>query len=272
MRLDAMQARPNESTKLSKANERRRMIHWSTRRRGAALFILICLVGCFQSSAEPSSATSSSSSVTSSAGSSTGASGSSTGGNSAGPDAGCSSATSLQDNDLTKCTTDRDCGCPLTCVVDPSFGFGVCQRPCAKLDDCPSLSTWCNGAACVAVPCSSLDVPCEFETGVLGNCLPPSLLLAWPASTTGLCTQTGAENGVESCIPGASRAAGPHLFDRRHGVAQLLDPVCFVLCHQAQCEPHRADHENYMDLGCTSGGAGVFGLLGLIPLVAARRR
>ena len=46
----------------------------------------------------------------------------------------------------------------------------------------------------------------------------------------------------------------------------------FVVCHQSQCEAHPANHENYMDLGCTSGGAGVFGLLGLIPLLAARRR
>jgi hypothetical protein len=56
------------------------------------------------------------------------------------------------------------------------------------------------------------------------------------------------------------------------GPADVETDADFVLCHQAQCEPHRADHENYMDLGCTSGGAGVFGLLGLIPLVAARRR
>jgi hypothetical protein len=177
------------------------------------------------SSGQGSSGSGTTAGRTSGTGSSTGATGkSSSGTGGSGSTTGVSCNKEIGENDRAKCKTNKDCGCPDTCVSDPPLGMD-CERPCAQLKDCGDLGYLCNGTYCQFNECGpgtgngSFNSFCDVAGTNDGTCIPLTVggvevgqCFQGGASTT-CCNSTDGRTGSSSsmlsvCVAGAICSGG----------------------------------------------------------------
>ncbi|MHB8417346.1 MAG: hypothetical protein ACYDCL_04675 [Myxococcales bacterium] len=167
-----------------------------------------------------------------SSGGTTGSSRGTTGGSSSGgTTGGCQPGAAP--NELSACSSDADCACPLSCVQGPG-GAKLCEYHCRTLSDCPTLYTICKAGSCQPNLCGggfgngTLDGTCGVVGKDDGSCVPDVV----GGVTIGLCWQGGAVAGFQTgggaCNPSATRA---DLQDACDASLYCWQNVCWPLCN-----------------------------------------
>jgi hypothetical protein len=100
------------------------------------------------------------------------------------------------------CATNTDCECPDLCVLDPGYGFKLCEEPCAVTANCLPLDTYCGPSGTCAtnfcntsyaqgVAQSSYGEFCNAAGTQDGYCLEQSTTVAGNTLYYGVCFQSG---------------------------------------------------------------------------------